>query len=124
MGGHELDRLRRIAFALPEVSERFSHGAPCFFVAVRRPLCYFHDRHNDDRVSLWCPSPPGAAAGRLAAEPDRHFRPPTSARGAFAGWLGTYLDLTPPLVVDWEDIVDIVEDAYRCVAPRRLVALL
>lgn len=26
----ELDRVRSIALALPEVSERLSHGAPCF----------------------------------------------------------------------------------------------
>ena len=47
----ELDRVRAIALALPEVTERLSHGATCFFVRDKRPLCYFHDHHNDDRVS-------------------------------------------------------------------------
>ncbi len=43
MAKHPLDRVRAIALALPEVTERLSHGAPCFFVRDRRPICYFHD---------------------------------------------------------------------------------
>jgi predicted DNA-binding protein (MmcQ/YjbR family) len=34
------------------------------------------------------------------------------------GWLGVYLDVP----VDWDEIADIVVDAYRRVAPKRLVA--
>lgn len=52
VGGHELDRPREIGLALPEVSERISHGAPCFLVRERRPVCYYHDHHHgDERVS-------------------------------------------------------------------------
>ena len=45
-----------------------------------------------------------------------------SARGAFSGWLGVYLDTTGDDEVDWEEVAAIVEDAYRLVAPRTLVA--
>ena len=117
-----VDRVRTIALALPEVDERFSHGAVCYFVAGTRPLCYYHDHHNDDRISLWCPAPPGAAHGRVAAEPLRFFRPPTSASGTFSTWVGVYLDLVPADELAWDDIADIIEQAYRCVAPKRLVA--
>ena len=41
-----LDRVRRVALALPGVNERTSHGEPCFFVRDNRPLCYFHENHN------------------------------------------------------------------------------
>ena len=117
----ELDRLRKIALALPEVHERTSHGEPCFFVRDRRPLCYFHDNHNGDgRVSLWCPSPPGVQAEMVTTEPVRFFAPPTSAGGVFAGWLGVYLDTSDR--VDWVEVAAIVEDAYRQVAPKTLVA--
>src|SRR5438046_540421 len=44
----ELDRIRKIALALPAVNERVSHGEPCFFVRGKRPLCYYHDNHNGD----------------------------------------------------------------------------
>jgi hypothetical protein len=45
MGQIELDEVRKIALALPEVNERLSHGALCFFIQDRRPLCYYHDNH-------------------------------------------------------------------------------
>ena len=120
---HEYERVRRIALALPEVNERLSHGEPCFFVRDRRPLCYFHDDHNrDGRISLWCPAPPGAQEEMVAAAPDRFFKPPASARGVFSDWLGVYLDLPGDSGVDWKEIAAIVKDAYRIVAPKRLVA--
>ena len=119
-----LDRVRRIASALPEVRERFSHGAVCFFVADKRPLCYYHDHHNDDRVSLWCPAPPGAAHACATAEPLRFFLPPTSASATFSTWLGVYLDIAGADDLDWDEIADIIEQAYRCVAPKRLIAQL
>jgi len=90
MGTPELDRVRGIALALPDVNERLSHGAPCFFIRDKRPLCYFHDHHNDDRMSLWCPTSPGMQEELVAAEPARFFKPPTSASGTFTAWLGRH----------------------------------
>src|SRR5262245_15893074 len=103
------ERIQALALALPNVTERISHGEPCFFVG-NRAVCYFHDNHNSDgRVSLWCPVPPGVAGDLVAAEPDRFFRPQPSARGAFATWLGVYLDIPEP--VDWSEIAAILSDA-------------
>lgn len=125
VGARELDRVRRIVLALPEVNERLSHGAVCFFVRDTRPVCYCHDHHrSDDRVSLWCPAPGGVAEALVSAEPRRFFEPPTSAAGVFSGWLGVYLDATGENAVDWEEVAAIVEDAYRTVAPKSLVAKL
>jgi hypothetical protein len=119
----EYERVRRIALALPEVNERFSHGEPCFFVRDKRPLCYFHDDHNGDgRISLWCPAPPGVQEEMVAAAPDRFFKPPASARGVFSDWLGVYLDLSGESRTDWKEVAAIVNEAYRIVAPRHLVA--
>ena len=117
-----LDRVRRIAFALPGVNERMSHGEPCFFVRDKRPLCYFHDNHNGDgRTSLWCPVPLGVQEEMVSAEPDRFFAPPTSSSGVFRHWLGVYLDTTGPQQVDWVEIAAMVEDAFRHIAPDVLV---
>lgn len=91
----------------------------------RRPLCYFHDDHNGDgRISLWCPSPPGVQDELVAADPERFFKPPPSARGTFATWLGVYLDATGMSGADWNEVASIIEDAYRNVAPRSLIARL
>ena len=40
MGDREYDRIREIALALPEVSERLSHGAPRFYISDKKPLCW------------------------------------------------------------------------------------
>jgi hypothetical protein len=125
MGGHELEQVRRIALALPGVTERESHGEPCFFVKGNRPLCYFHDNHRGDgRISLWCPAPRGVPAELTASEPNRFFHPTPSASGVFATWLGVYLDTDGDDRIDWTEIASIVEDAFRTVAPRTLVAQL
>jgi hypothetical protein len=124
VGASDLERVRQIALALPEVSERLSHGAPCFFVPEKRPICYFHDHHNDDRVSLWCPAPPGAQEEFVSAEPDRFFKPTPSAKGTFSGWLGVFLDTSGDAAVDWDEIAEILEDAFRLVAPASAVAQL
>lgn len=108
---------------LPEVSERVSHGEPCFFVRTTRALCYYHDNHNGDgRVSLWCPAPPGVQEDLASTEPGRFFKPPMSASGTFSGWLGVFLDTTGEDAVDWDEIAAIVVDAYRLVAPKALLA--
>jgi hypothetical protein len=36
------------------------------------------------------------------------------------GWLGVYLDVP----VDWDEIAQIVDDAYRTIAPPKLLAQL
>jgi hypothetical protein len=120
----ELDRVRKIALALPEVDERMSHGEPCFFVRNRRPLCYFHDNHNGDgRISLWCPVSEGIQEEMVNTDQRRFFAPPTSSRGVFAGWLGIYLDAkSAGRRPAWREVAAIVEDAYRYVAPKVLVA--
>ena len=123
MGTDALGRVRRIALALPGVTERRSHGAPCFFVGDRRPLCYVHDHHRGDaRVSLWCPAPPDVPDELATTDPSRFFRPQPSASGTFAGWLGMYLDPVGADAVDWAEVAAVIDEAYRLVAPRRLVA--
>jgi predicted DNA-binding protein (MmcQ/YjbR family) len=50
----------------------------------------------------------------VSSDPERFFVPPYVGG---RGWLGVYLDVP----VDWDEIAEIVEDAYRTVAPKRLV---
>lgn len=112
-----LPRLRAICLALPEATERRSHGEPTWFVRDKKSFVTYADRHHDDRVAFWCPAPPGVQEELVETEPDRFFRPPYVGQ---TGWLGVYLDVP----VDWDEIAAIVREAYRKVAPKRLAALL
>jgi hypothetical protein len=114
----ELQRVRKICLALPEVSERPSHGSPAWFIRGKKTLAmYLDDHHGDGRLAIWCPAAPGVQDAMVDEEPERFFRPPYVGP---SGWLGVRLDVDP----DWDEITGIVEDAYRKVAPKRLVALL
>jgi hypothetical protein len=45
-----------------------------------------------------------------------------SAAGTFSGWLSVFLDTAGEHELDWDEITAIVEDAFRYVAPKGLVA--
>ncbi len=118
MSDSPLERLRRLCLALPEVTERVSHGEPTWFVRDKRVFVTFADQHHDDRVGFWCAAPPGGQEALVAADPERYFRPPYVGH---RGWLGVRLDIPD---VDWDELAELVTDAYRVVAPKRLVAQL
>ena len=80
----------------------------------------YADHHHDDRLGFWCAAPPGAQEALVAADPERFFRPPYVGH---RGWLGVWLDV-PGAPVDWDEVAEIVADAYRQVAPKTLVAKL
>jgi hypothetical protein len=125
MGQHELNRVREIALALPAVNERLSHGALCFFIQDKVPLCYYHDNHRGDgRISLWCPAYPELQDALVRSQPLRFFKPETSSAGTFANWLGMFLDTSDENEVDWNLVSAILNDAFRKVAPKKLIAKL
>lgn len=108
------ERLRALCAGLPEVSERVSHGAVTFFVRGKRTLCYLtDDHHGDGRLALVCAAPPGVQEELLGSDPERFFRPPYVGH---RGWLGLRLDTDP----DWDEVRQVVQEAYRCVAPVTL----
>jgi hypothetical protein len=113
-----LDRVRTLCLALPEVTERLSHGSPTWFVRGNKTFVMYHDdHHGDGRLALWVAAPPGVQGQLVDEEPSRFFVPPYVGG---RGWLGVRLDVDP----DWDEIAGIVEDAYRVIAPPKLVAQL
>jgi len=118
MGQDEkLEKLREICLALPETSERLSHGEPTFF-AGKKTFVMYADQHHDLRLAFWCAAPEGAQELLLQLEPDHFFRPPYVG---VKGWIGVYLDVQP---LDWDKIEDLVRDAYKKVATPKLLAKL
>jgi hypothetical protein len=113
-----LERVRAICLALPETTERLSHGSPTWFVRDKKTfVMYLDNHHGDGRLALWCAAPAGVQHTLVTEEPDRFFRPPYVGG---RGWLGVRLDRA----VDWGEIGGICADAYRQVAPKTLVAQL
>ncbi|MET7639368.1 MmcQ/YjbR family DNA-binding protein [Streptomyces sp. NPDC005438] len=109
--------VRTRCLALPEVTERVSHGSPSFFVR-RMFLSWVDDHHGDGNTGFWCAAPDGAQSALLAEDPERFFRPPYVGG---RGWLGVRLVLESGRAPDWDEVAELVEDAYRTVAPARLV---
>ena len=110
-----LETLRQLCLGLPETTERLSHGEPTWFVRGKKTFVMYADRHHEDRLAFWCAAPPGAQEALIASAPERFFAPPYVGH---RGWIGVRLDVP----VDWDEIAELVTDAYRMVAPKRLVA--
>jgi len=109
-----LRMVRAAALRWPETSERMSHGGPAFFVRGKRCFVMFlDDHHQDGRLAIWCAAPDGVQQEMVETEPDRFFRPPYVGH---RGWLGVQL-----LDVTQAELDVIVLDAYRQMAPRRLL---
>lgn len=110
-----LVKLREICLALPETTERLSHGAPTFFVRGKRAfLMLLTDHHGDGRFAIWCAAPQGIQQMLVEADPERFFVPPYVGH---RGWLGMRLDGR----FEWDEVAGIAEDAYAEVAPPKLL---
>ena len=112
-------RLREICMALPEVTERASHGVPTWFVRDKKSFAqlWADGHHGDEFPHLWCAGLPGAQEALVASAPGRFFRPPYVGH---RGWIGVRLDGD----IDWAELAELCADAYRAVAPARLIARL
>jgi hypothetical protein len=112
-------RVRAICLALPEVTERLSHGAPTWFVKDKSAFVtlWAQGHHANDFPHLWCAGLLGAQHELATSEPTRFFRPPYVGG---RGWIGVRLDRD----VDWAEIAELCQDPYRVIAPARLATLL
>ena len=109
------ERLRTICLALPETSERLSHGAPSFFVREKRCFVMLLDNHHNDGIfGIWCAAPDGNQELLIAASRERFYRPPYVGH---RGWIGVRFNDG----VDWDELTGIVEDAFATVAPKSLL---
>jgi hypothetical protein len=111
----ELERVRELCLALPEVEERLSHGSPTWFVRGKKTFVMFlDDHHGDGWLALWCAAPSGMQEALIAGDPEVYFRPPYVGH---RGWVGVRLDRG----LDWNEVAGAIEDAYLEVAPKSLI---
>ena len=113
-----LTRLTKIVSALPE-TERETHDTHAAFLVRKRRFAYFlDDHHGDGIVALNCRAAPGENTALIASDPERYYMP---AYVGPRGWVALRLDVG---TVDWEEVRELVTDAYLLTAPKRLAALL
>jgi hypothetical protein len=84
-----------------------------------KTFAYFtEDHHGDGRLALICKAPPGEQEALVGSDPERFFIPPYLGH---RGWIGFWLDRDG---VDWNEAKELMTEAYRLTAPRRLVSFL
>ena len=104
-------RVRRLCLALPATSERLSHGEPTFFVHKKVFVMFADNHHNDGRVAVWLPVPPGAQEDLLVAAPERFFKPPYVG---VRGWIGIELDR-----IDDAELEMYINSAWELIASQQ-----
>jgi hypothetical protein len=109
-------RLRAICLALPEATEKIAWGESTWRAGKIFAQMDTH-HHGADHVAVWLPARAGVQEALVAENPVQFFRAPYVGH---LGWIGVRIDRKP----DWRIVAGLVADAYRQVAPPRLVALL
>ena len=104
---------------MPEAHEVEAWGEPTF--RVKNKLFAMHassdTHHGDGREGVWIKSAHVTQDMLVRADPKRYFVPPYVGK---SGWVGAYIGRG----ADWEIIADLLRDAYRLTAPKKLVAQL
>ena len=117
MASRALTRLRKLCLALPEAREVEAWGEPTFRVkTIFAMYAGPSNHHGAGRESVWVKANKTNQMLMLAAAPDRFFVPPYV--GPF-GWIGVYLDSTK---TDWDELEELLRDAWRMSVPKKLLA--
>ena len=111
-----LDRLRALALALPEAHEVEAWGEPTFRVRNKIFAMYAAagNHHGGGQHAVWCKATPSDQDLIVRADPDRYFVPPYVGP---RGWVGAVLDAR----TDWGAVADLLTEAWRLTAPKRLL---
>ena len=106
-----LEKMRKACHALPDVTERPSHGMPAFFVGKRQFAVFSNDHHGDGRVALVCAAEDGVQKMLVDSDPDAYYVPPYVG---VAGWIGVRLDKKLP----WSQVAALLEAAHAYIGAK------
>ncbi|MCC7052849.1 MAG: MmcQ/YjbR family DNA-binding protein [Gemmatimonadaceae bacterium] len=120
MPADPLPKFRALCLALPSATEKEAWGEPTFRAGEGKLFAMFASastHHGAGRPAAWIKAMPENQRLLIASDPDRYFSPPYVGPG---GWVGVWLDRRPP----WSAVRELLEDGYRQVAARKLLAVL
>jgi hypothetical protein len=113
---HHVERVRRICLALPETTEKISHGEPTFFVRKKVFAMCSINHHNDGHIAVTVPAAIGVQEALIKQSPKKFYRPPYVG---VRGWVGIEL----PRVSD-KELAAHLQEAWKLIAPEKLHAAL
>lgn len=106
-----VEKVRRLALALPDATEKEAWGTPTFRVGKMFAMIA-EGHHGEGGLSVWCKAPPGVQEVLVGAAPERFFVPPYVGHN---GWIGVLLTGE----VDWDELAELLADAHQMTAPKR-----
>ncbi len=106
--------VREICLALPETSERLSHGEPTFFVGKKVFTMCADNHHGDGHIAVWIPVPVDMQTTLIETAPRTYFKPPYVG---VRGWVG--IDLAQ---IEVSALRFHLHTAWELIAPKRWVA--
>lgn len=109
--GEHLRRIRRMALALPGTSEKLSHGEPTFFVNKKVFAMFSNNHHNDGRVAVWLPAPPGLQQQLIQENSKTYFKPPYVG---VRGWIGIELEN-----IDDEELSVHIHESWHMIGTKK-----
>ena len=109
-----MDRLRALCLALPEATEKTAWGEPTWRIRGKLFAQLDDHHHGADHLAVWLPAALGVQELLVRSDPERFFVPPYVGH---RGWVGVRIDGRP----DWRLVTTLVRDAYRQVAPKRVL---
>jgi hypothetical protein len=111
---------QRVADIVAELPEATCTGDRHLSLVVRKKTFgyFLDDHHGDGIVGVALKAAAGEQEALVRSDPERYYVP---AYLGPRGWIGVRLDVG---AVDWAEIREMITDAYRLQAPRRLVAQL
>jgi len=112
----QIERVRRICLALPETTEKISHGEPTWFVRKKVFAAFSNNHHNDGHVAVTIPAAIGIQEMLIQRNPKTFYRPPYVG---VRGWVGIEVKQ-----VGDKELALHIQEAWRLIAPQKLVELL
>jgi hypothetical protein len=110
-------RLDELVAGLPDVRTEDAYGHRSYLLKNKRVAWLLVDHHGDDRLAVWVRAPAGEQQALVGADPGRYFVPPYLGP---SGWVGALVD--DACDPDWEQVGELLEQAWRMVAGKRAVA--
>ena len=107
----QLQRVRKICLALPDATEKLSHGESTFFVKKRVFAMLSTDHHHDGHVAVLVPAAPGLQEALIEEAPTTYYRPPYVGG---AGWVGIELNQ-----IDDEALAAHISQAWNLIVRKK-----